>query len=73
MCYAFQEGLTNQEEDIIFAIEPKLCSIGTIDIPTIILLKLVTFGAHGNQKAHVETNNQTQNAKLDDNQFQPQV
>jgi hypothetical protein len=33
------EGLTNEEEDLIFEIEPKLFSIGTI----IILDKIISF------------------------------
>jgi len=32
LCYDYQNGITN-EEDIIFAIEPKLFSIGTINLP----------------------------------------
>jgi hypothetical protein len=32
LCYDYQNGITN-EEDIIFAIEPKLFSIGTISLP----------------------------------------
>jgi hypothetical protein len=32
VCYDLMEGLTNKDEDIIFEIEPKLFSIGTITI-----------------------------------------
>jgi hypothetical protein len=33
LCYDYQNGITNEEEDIIFDIEPKLSSIGTINLP----------------------------------------
>ncbi len=34
LCYDYQNGITNdEEEDIIFAIEPELFSIGTISLP----------------------------------------
>jgi hypothetical protein len=36
LCYNYQNGITNEEEDIIFAIEPKLFSIGIISLPTTI-------------------------------------
>jgi len=32
LCYDYQNGITNEKEDIIFAIEPKLFSIGTINL-----------------------------------------
>ncbi len=32
VCYDLLEGLTDEEEDLIFEIEPKLLSIGTITI-----------------------------------------
>jgi hypothetical protein len=32
LCYDYQNGITNEEEDIIFAIEPELFSIGTINL-----------------------------------------
>jgi hypothetical protein len=32
LCYDYQNGITN-EEDIIFATQPKLFSIGTISLP----------------------------------------
>ncbi len=32
VCYDFMEGLTNEEEDIIFEKKPKLFSIGIIVI-----------------------------------------
>jgi hypothetical protein len=31
LCYDYQNGITYEEEDIIFAIEPELFSIGTIN------------------------------------------
>jgi hypothetical protein len=33
LCYDYQNGITNEEEDIIFATKPKLFSIGTINLP----------------------------------------
>jgi hypothetical protein len=33
LCYDYQNGITNEEEDIIFATKPKLFSIGTISLP----------------------------------------
>ncbi len=30
LCYDYHNGITDEDEDIIFAIEPKLFSIGTI-------------------------------------------
>jgi hypothetical protein len=33
LCYDYQNGITYEEEDIIFATEPKLISIGTIILP----------------------------------------
>ncbi len=30
LCYNYQNGITNEEEDLIFATEPKLISIGII-------------------------------------------
>ncbi len=35
-CYDYQNGITNEEEDIIFATKPKLFSIGTINLLEII-------------------------------------
>ncbi len=32
LCYNYQNGITNEEEDIIFAIELELFSIGTINL-----------------------------------------
>jgi hypothetical protein len=32
LCYNYQNGITNEEEDIIFAIEPRLVSIGSINL-----------------------------------------
>jgi hypothetical protein len=36
MCYDYQNGITHEKEDIIFATKPKLFSIGTINLPKII-------------------------------------
>ncbi len=33
LCYNYQNGITNEEEDSIFATKPKLFSIGTINLP----------------------------------------
>ncbi len=32
LCYDYQNGITNEEEDIIFAIKPELFPIGTINL-----------------------------------------
>jgi hypothetical protein len=32
LCYNYYNGITNEEEDIIFAIKPKLFSIGIISL-----------------------------------------
>ncbi len=36
LCYDYQNGITNEEKYIIFAIKPKLFSIGIISLPEII-------------------------------------
>jgi hypothetical protein len=36
MCYDYQNGIIDEKKDIIFAIEPKLFSIRTINLPNII-------------------------------------
>ncbi len=33
LCYDYQNGIIDEEEDFIFAIEPKLFLIGTISLP----------------------------------------
>jgi hypothetical protein len=33
LCYDYRNGITDEEEDIIFAIELELFSIGTISLP----------------------------------------
>jgi hypothetical protein len=43
VCYDLLEGLTYEEEDLIFEIEPKLFSIGTIIIPDEII-SLLSIG-----------------------------
>jgi hypothetical protein len=45
MRYDVLEGLIDEEEDVIFVTKLKLLSIGIVDIPTIFVFKLVTFGA----------------------------
>jgi hypothetical protein len=32
LCYDYQNGITNEEEDIIFTTKPKLFSIGIISL-----------------------------------------
>jgi hypothetical protein len=36
LCYNYQNGIIDEEEDIIFATKPKLFSIGIINLPEII-------------------------------------
>jgi len=36
LCYNYQNGITDEEEDINFATKLKLFSIGTISLPEII-------------------------------------
>jgi len=33
LCYNYQNGTTDEEEDIIFVMEPRLVSISTINLP----------------------------------------
>jgi hypothetical protein len=33
LCYNYQNGITDEKENIIFVIEPKLFSLGTICLP----------------------------------------
>jgi len=45
LCYDYQNGITNEEEDIIFATKPKLFSIITISLPkTIKFMKTIDVG-----------------------------
>ncbi len=45
LCYNYQNGITNEEKDIIFATKPKLFSIGTISLPeTIKFMKTIDVG-----------------------------
>jgi hypothetical protein len=39
VCYDFHSGIFDKEEDLMFATEPKLCSIGTISIPTLVKIE----------------------------------
>jgi hypothetical protein len=44
-CYDYQNGITNEEKNIIFAIEPELLSIGTISLlETIQFVKTTNVG-----------------------------
>jgi hypothetical protein len=36
LCYNYQNGITYEEEDIMFTIEPKLLSVGAINLLEII-------------------------------------
>jgi len=45
LCYDYQNGITDEKEDIIFATKPKLFSIGTISLPkTIQSMKTTDVG-----------------------------
>ncbi len=57
LCYDYQNGIIN-EEDIMFAIEPKLFSIGTISLPeTIWYVKTTNVEI-------MDINDKTNNSKL---------
>jgi hypothetical protein len=43
LCYNYQNGIIDEEEDIIFATEPELFSIGTISLPKTIQLMKITY------------------------------
>jgi hypothetical protein len=40
LCYDFHFGIFNKEKDFMFAIEPRLFSIGPIYVPTLVRSKL---------------------------------
>jgi hypothetical protein len=45
LCYDYQNGITDEKEDIIFTIEPILFSIGTMNLPeTIQSMKTTNVG-----------------------------
>jgi hypothetical protein len=45
LCYDYHNGITYEEEDIIFVTQPKLFSIGTINLPkTIQFMKTIDVG-----------------------------
>jgi hypothetical protein len=45
LCYDYKNGITYEEENIIFAIKPKLFSIGTINLlETIQFMKNTNVG-----------------------------
>ncbi len=43
MCYDYQNGITYEEKDIIFAIELEMFSIGTISLPKTIQFMKITY------------------------------
>jgi hypothetical protein len=43
LCYNYRNGITNEEEDIIFATKPELFSIGTINLFEIIQYVKTTY------------------------------
>jgi hypothetical protein len=57
-CYDYQNGITNEEEDIIFATKPKLFSVGTTN-----LLETSQFVKTINMEI-MDTNVNTSNSKL---------
>jgi hypothetical protein len=46
VCYDFHSGISDEEEDLMFAKKPRLFSIGTIVVPTLVWsdqpIKLIT-------------------------------
>ncbi len=45
LCYNYQNGIIDEEENIIFTIKPKLVSIGTISLlKTIQFVKIIDVG-----------------------------
>jgi hypothetical protein len=58
LCYDYQNGITDEEENIIFAKEPKLLSIRTINLlKTIQLVKTIDVEI-------IDTSVKTINSKL---------
>jgi hypothetical protein len=48
LCFDYQNGITNEEENIIFLTKPKLLSIKTISLLDIILVcEYHRCGGHG--------------------------
>jgi len=43
LCYDYHNGITDEEEDIIFVIEPKLFSIGIINLLDTIQFVKITY------------------------------
>jgi hypothetical protein len=43
LCHDYQNGITNEKEDIIFATEPRLFSIGIISLPKTIQFVKTTY------------------------------
>jgi hypothetical protein len=61
ICYDFHFGIFNKEEDLMFATKPRLFSIGTIVVPTLVcsnqpvkLITLVGFNLVEQVIVHVE-------------------
>ncbi len=44
LCYDYQNGITDEEEDIMFTIEPKLFFIGIISLHETIQYVKTTYG-----------------------------
>jgi len=78
LCYNYQNGIIDEEKDIIFVIEPVLFSIGTISLPaTIQYLKTTNVGI---MDTYVKTNISKQGYKVQSikkkilcNSFEPKV
>jgi hypothetical protein len=78
LCCNYQNGITNEEENIIFATKPKLFSIGTISLPeTIQSMKTTHVGImdidvktniskHGSKVQSIEK-------KIPSNRYEPEV
>jgi hypothetical protein len=78
LCYDYQNGITDEEEDIIFAIEPKLFSIRIISLfKTIQSMKTIDVGI---MDTYVKTNISKQRSKVQSiekkihgNRYEPEV
>jgi hypothetical protein len=77
LCYDYQNGITDEKEDIIFTIEPKLFSIGTISLPKTIQFVKTTYV--GIMDTDVKTNIleqryvQSTQKKILSNKYEPKV
>jgi hypothetical protein len=61
VCYDLMDGLTNEEEDLIFETEPKMFSIGTI----IILNEIVSLLSVGVTKIKINGESKLEQGILD--------